>query len=89
MQARELSAAACEAESAEAVRVLYADFLNFPNNTDAMYDGTWKKWGRSSHIAVGCIVKLYSSLVIEHIVLCNLCLRCALGPKPEEENYSV
>ncbi|MDD9361665.1 MAG: hypothetical protein PV344_01910, partial [Anaplasma sp.] len=89
MQACELSAAASEAESVQAVRGLYADFLNLPNNIDVMYDGTWKKRGRTSHIGVGCIVELYSGLVIDHIVLCNLCLGCSLGPKPEEENYSA
>ncbi|CAN8014554.1 unnamed protein product [Ixodes persulcatus] len=89
MQACELAAAACEAESVAVVRELYADFLNPANNIDVMYDGTWKKRGRTSHIGVGCIVEVYTGLVIDHIVLCNLCLVCSLGPKPEDEGYSA
>ncbi|MDD9362874.1 MAG: hypothetical protein PV344_08130, partial [Anaplasma sp.] len=38
---------------------------------------------------MGCNVELYSGLVINYIVLCNLCLGSSLGPKSKEENYSV
>ncbi|MDD9361350.1 MAG: hypothetical protein PV344_00215 [Anaplasma sp.] len=89
MQACELTAAACEAESVAVVRELYADLLNPANNVDVMYDGTWKKRGCTSHIGVGCIVEVYTGLVIDHVVLCNLCLVCSLGPKPEGEVHGL
>lgn len=44
--------------------------------------------GRSSHIGVGFIIKLSTGLVIDHVVLSNFCLGCAVGLKPNEDGYS-
>ncbi|KAH7985521.1 hypothetical protein HPB52_025590 [Rhipicephalus sanguineus] len=44
--------------------------------------------GRSSHIGVGCIIELYTGLVIDHVVYSNFCLGCALGPQPQDERYT-
>ncbi|KAH9364082.1 hypothetical protein HPB48_012980 [Haemaphysalis longicornis] len=43
--------------------------------------------GRSSHIGVGCIIEVYTGLVIDHVVLSNFCLGCAIGPKASDEGY--
>ncbi|KAM7310091.1 uncharacterized protein ISCGN_007049 [Ixodes scapularis] len=87
VQACEKSASASEAASSEVVKRLYADFLNPVGNIDVIFDGSWMTRGRSSHIGVGCIVELYSGLVLDHVVYSNFCLGCALGPEPEEEGY--
>lgn len=55
---------------------------------DVIFDGSWMTRGRSSHIGVGCIIELYSGLVLDHVVLSNFCLGCALGPKPDDDGYS-
>ncbi|KAM7311432.1 hypothetical protein ISCGN_008339 [Ixodes scapularis] len=87
VQACEKSASASEAASSEVVKRLYADFLNPVGNIDVIFDGSWMTRGRSSHIGVGCIVELYSGLVLDHVAYSNFCLGCALGPEPEEEGY--
>lgn len=76
-----------ETKSVEVIKEMYKDFLNPVGNIDVMYDGTWMTRGRSSHIGVGCIIELYTGLVIDH-VLSNFCLGCAVGPKPNEEAYT-
>ncbi|KAH9380280.1 hypothetical protein HPB48_022991 [Haemaphysalis longicornis] len=52
-----------------------------------MFDGTWMTRGRLSHIGVGCIIEVYTGLVIDHVVLFNFCLGCAIGPKASDEGY--
>lgn len=88
VRACESAATASEAASVAVVKQLYADFLNPVGNIDVVFDGSWMTRGRSSHIGVGCIVELYSGLVIDHVVFSNFCLGCALGPQSDEEGYS-
>ncbi|KAH7951165.1 hypothetical protein HPB52_005888 [Rhipicephalus sanguineus] len=38
--------------------------------------------------SVGCIIELYTGLVIDHVVYSNFCLGCALGPQPQDEGYT-
>lgn len=83
------TAAECEAASVARVKELYAEFGNAPGNVDVIYDGTWLTRGHSSHICVGCIVEMYSGLVIDHIVLSNFCLACTTGPKEGEAGHSA
>ncbi|CAN7994909.1 unnamed protein product [Ixodes pacificus] len=80
-------AAASEAASVEVVKELYSD-LQPVNNIDVIFDGTWMTRGRSSHIGVGCIIEMYTSLVIDHVVLSNFCLGCSIRPKASEEGYA-
>ncbi|CAN7980626.1 unnamed protein product, partial [Ixodes pacificus] len=51
--------------------------------------GACEKWGHISHVGVSCIMEVYTGLTINHVVLCNLCLVCSFGPKPEDEGYSA
>lgn len=78
---------ASDAASAAGVKDVYADDLNSAGNI-VIVDGSRITQGRSSHISVGCIVELYSGVALDHVVFPNFCLRCALGPKPDEESYS-
>ncbi|CAN8002053.1 unnamed protein product [Ixodes hexagonus] len=87
LQAAEAAAAASENESAAVIRNLYKDFLNPPGNIDVIFDGTWKTRGHDSHIGVGCIIELYTGLVIDHEVVSNFCLGCTVGPQPDKENF--
>ncbi|KAH9362336.1 hypothetical protein HPB48_017988 [Haemaphysalis longicornis] len=87
VQVFEDTAAASEADSVRAVKDLYSDLGQLPNNIDVMFDGTWMTRGRSSHIGVGCIIEVYTGLVIDHVVLSNFCLGCAIGPKASDEGY--
>ncbi|KAG0415448.1 hypothetical protein HPB47_007390 [Ixodes persulcatus] len=73
-------AAASEAASVEVIKELYSDLLQAVNNIDVIFDGTWMTRGRSSHIRVGCIIEMYTGLVIDHVVLSNFCLGSALEP---------
>lgn len=52
-----------------------------------MFDGTWMTKGRLSHIGVGCIIEVYTGLVIDHVVLSNFCLGCTIRPKASDEGY--
>ncbi|CAN7947575.1 unnamed protein product [Ixodes pacificus] len=81
-------AAASEAASVEVIKELYSDLLQPVNNIDVIFDGTWMTRGRSSRIGVGCIIEMYTGLVIDHIVLSNFCLGCSIGPKASEEGYA-
>ncbi|KAH9364789.1 hypothetical protein HPB48_011805 [Haemaphysalis longicornis] len=87
VQVCEDTAAASEADSVRAVKDLYSDLGQPPNNIDVMFDGTWMTRGRSSHIGVGCIIEVYTGLGIDHVVLSNFCLGCAIGPKASDEGY--
>ncbi|KAH9383266.1 hypothetical protein HPB48_024383 [Haemaphysalis longicornis] len=87
VQVCEDTAAASEADSVHAIKDLYSDLGQPPNNIDVMFDGTWMTRGRSSHIGVGCIIEVYTGLVIDHVVLSNFCLGCAIGPKASDEGY--
>lgn len=83
------TAAECEDASVARVKELYAEFGNAPGNVDVIYDGTWLTRGHKSHICVGCIIEMYSGLVIDHIVLSNFCLACTTGPKEGEAGRSA
>lgn len=87
VQVCEDTAAASEADSVRAIKDLYSDLGQPPNNIDVMFDGTWMTRGRLSHIGVGCIIEVYTGLVIDHVVLSNFCLGCAIGPKASDEGY--
>ncbi|KAH9364390.1 hypothetical protein HPB48_012127 [Haemaphysalis longicornis] len=87
VQVCEDTAAASEAGSVRAVKDLYSDLGQPPNNIDVMFDGIWMTRGRSSHIGVGCIIEVYTGLVIDHVVLSNFCLGCTIGPKASDEGY--
>ncbi|KAH7952765.1 hypothetical protein HPB49_000959 [Dermacentor silvarum] len=63
------AATATEMASVEVVKTLYKDFLSLVGNVDIIFDGTWKTRGHKSNIAVGCIIELYTGLVLDHIVL--------------------
>ncbi|KAH9372086.1 hypothetical protein HPB48_017427 [Haemaphysalis longicornis] len=76
-----------EAESAQKVHEIYKDLGGVPGNIDVTYDGTWMTRGHSSHIGVGCVIELYTGLVLDHCVLSNYCQGCAVGPKPGDGNY--
>lgn len=88
MKARENSASASDAVSVIVAKKLYADFSNPVATIDVVFDGSCMTRGRSSHVGVGCIVKLHSGLALDHEAYSNICLGCALGPNPEKENYS-
>lgn len=66
---------------------LYNDFMNLPGNINVIFDGTRKTRGHECHIGVGCIIKLYTCLVIDHKLLSNFCLGCTTGPKPDDEDF--
>lgn len=87
VQVCEDTAAASEADSVRAIKDLYSDLGQPPNNVDVMFDGTWMTRGWLSHIGVGCIIEVYTGLVIDHVVLSNFCLGCAIGPKASDEGY--
>lgn len=89
VQACTSAATDCEAASVVQIKELYRDFGNPPGNIDVIFDGTWLTRGHSSHIAVGCIIEMYTGLVVDHIVLSNFCLGCSLGPKPSEQGYTA
>lgn len=83
------TAAECESTSVARVKELYAEFGNPPGNVDVIYDGTWLTRGHSSHICVGCMIEMYTGLVIDHVVLSNFCLGCATGQKEDEEGHAA
>lgn len=84
VKACENTATESEAASVAVIKELYTDFLNPIGNIDVVFDGSWMTRGRSSHIGVGCIIELYTGLVIDHVVYSNFCLGCALGPQPRK-----
>ncbi|KAH7973926.1 hypothetical protein HPB49_007080 [Dermacentor silvarum] len=70
------------------IKELYRNLGTPPGNIDVIYDRTWLTRGHSSHVAVGCIIEMYTGLVVDHIVLSNFCLGCSShGPKPDEQGY--
>lgn len=87
VQVCEDTAAASESDSVRVIKDLYRDLAQPPNNIDMMYDGMWMARGRTSHIGVGCIIEVYTGLVIDHVVLSNFCLGCAIGPTPSYDGY--
>ncbi|KAH7971262.1 hypothetical protein HPB49_020800 [Dermacentor silvarum] len=58
----------CEATSVAQIKELYNNLGNPPGNIDVIYDGTWLTQGHSSHVAVGCIIEMYTGLVVDHII---------------------
>ncbi|KAG0425075.1 hypothetical protein HPB47_027735 [Ixodes persulcatus] len=79
---------ASKVASVVVVKKLYADFSNPVANIDVVFDGSWmtSSSGHPEELRGGCIVKLYSGLVLDHLVYSVFCLGRALGP--EEESYS-
>ncbi|KAG0420407.1 hypothetical protein HPB47_003510, partial [Ixodes persulcatus] len=71
-----------ETESAQKVKEVYGELGGAPGNIDVMYDGTWLTRGHNSHAGVGCLIELYTGLVLDHCVLSNYCHGCSVGPKP-------
>lgn len=82
------AAIAIESQSAQKVHEIYRELGGAPNNIDVIYDGTWMTRGHTSHIGVGCVIELYSGLVLDHCVLSNYCHGCSVGPKPGDSIYS-
>lgn len=80
-------ATATEAASVKVVKDLYKDFLNPTGNVDVIFDGTWKTRGHNSNIAVGCIIELYTGLVLDHVVLSRYCRGCQGAPDPSDDGY--
>lgn len=78
-----------EAASVVQIKELYKGFGNPPRNIDAIFDGTWLTRGHSLHVTVGCIIEMYSGLVVDHIVLSNFCLSCSNKPKSDQPEYST
>ncbi|KAG0428648.1 hypothetical protein HPB47_024372 [Ixodes persulcatus] len=87
LHAVEAAAAASENESAAVIRNLYKDFMNPAGDIDVIFDRTWKARGHDFHVNVGCIVELYTGLVIDYKVVLNFCLGCMVGPKPDKESF--
>lgn len=88
VQACNAMASECKAASVSLIGELYAKFGNAPGNIDVTFDGTWLTRGRTSHISVGCIIEMYTGLVIDHVVLSYFYLGCLTGPKPDDEAYA-
>lgn len=88
VRACESTTTASEAMSVAVVKELYTDFMNPIGSINVVLDGSWMTQGRSSHIGIGCIIDLYTGLVIDHIAYSNFCLGCALGRNPEDEGCS-
>ncbi|KAG0421480.1 hypothetical protein HPB47_002626 [Ixodes persulcatus] len=81
------TAEATEAPSVQVVKVLYRKFLNLFGNVVIIFDRTWKTRGHNLNIAVGCILELYSSLVLNHVVLSRYCRGCQGAPDPDDNGY--
>ncbi|XP_070395670.1 uncharacterized protein [Dermacentor albipictus] len=80
-------ATATEAASVKVVMDMYKNFLNPPGNVDVIFDGTWKTRGHNSNIAIGCIIELYTGLVLDHVVLSRYCRGCQGAPDPNDDGY--
>ncbi|CAN7983167.1 unnamed protein product [Ixodes pacificus] len=87
VQACQAAATATEAASVEVVKDVYESFLNPAGNVDIIFDGTWKTRGHNSNIAVGCILELYTGLVLDHVVLSRYCRGCQGAPDPDDDSY--
>lgn len=75
-------------ESASAVKTIYKEMdSGFHRDVTIMYDGTWHKRGYTSHIGVGAVIEYHTGLILDAVVLSNLCLGCQIGPKPGDQNY--
>lgn len=81
-------ARATEKASVEVVKTLYKNFLSPVGNVDVIFDGTWKTRGHNSNTAVGCIIELYTGLVLDHVVLSRYCHGCQGAPDPSDDGYS-
>lgn len=70
----------------ERVRQVYRELdQSRPSGADEIldlavsYDGSWHKRGHTSNYGVGCIIELYTGLVIDYYVLSKYCHACALA----------
>ncbi|KAH7943987.1 hypothetical protein HPB52_014151 [Rhipicephalus sanguineus] len=80
-------ARATEKASVKVVKTLYRNFLSPLGNVDVIFDGTWKTRGHNSNIAVGCIIELYTGLVLDHVGLLRYCRGCRGAPDPSDGGY--
>lgn len=71
VRACENSASSSEVASVAVMKKLYADFANPIANVVVLFDRSWMTRGCSSHIGVGCIIQLHSSLVFNRAVYSN------------------
>lgn len=83
VEACRASATQCETASTARVKELYAELGN-PGNIDVIDDGSWLTRGHSSHIFVGCIIEMYTGIVIDHIVMPH----CTSGPKENKDTLT-
>ncbi|KAG0410805.1 hypothetical protein HPB47_012080 [Ixodes persulcatus] len=87
--AADTAAAGVFTDAVNAVRKVYEEMNpTFTKNVAVIYDGTWMTRGHTSHIGVGTVIEYYIGLVLDSVVLSNLCHGCAVGPKPDAEGYS-
>ncbi|CAN7944761.1 unnamed protein product, partial [Ixodes pacificus] len=87
--AADTAAAGVFTDAVNAVRKVYEEMdPTFTKNVTVIYDGTWMTRGHTSHIGVGTVIEYYTGLVLDSVVLSNLCHGCAVGPKPDAEGYS-
>ncbi|CAN7974947.1 unnamed protein product, partial [Ixodes persulcatus] len=76
------------AESAVAVKTACKKMdPGFCKDITVVYDGTWHKRGHTSHIGVGSVIEYHTGLILDAVVLSNLCLGCQTGPKPGDQGY--
>ncbi|KAG0421407.1 hypothetical protein HPB47_002698 [Ixodes persulcatus] len=76
------------AESAVAVKTACKKMdPGFCKDITVVYDGTWHKRGFTSHIGVGSVIEYHTGLILDAVVLSNLCLGCQTGPKPGDQGY--
>ncbi|KAG0417958.1 hypothetical protein HPB47_005234, partial [Ixodes persulcatus] len=69
-------------------RALYAlNSLNPVGNVGIIFDGKWKTRGQNLNIAVGCILELFSGLVLDHVVFSRHCRGCHGAPDPDDDGY--
>lgn len=76
---------ATEAARVQVVKILDQNFLNPIVNVDIIFKGTWETHGHNSNIAVGCILELYSGLVLDHVELSRYCRGCQGAPDPDDD----
>lgn len=53
------------------------------------HDGSWMTQGHLSHTGIGTVIELFTTLVIDHVVLCNFCTGCERGSKEDDQSYKA
>lgn len=75
-------------ESVRFVRELYRELdIDNPGNIAVTYDGSWMTRGPTPHIGVGTVIKLFTGLVLEYVVLSNFCADCERAPDKNDPAY--